>query len=415
MKVQKRNGFDIGLMLKKLSELRTLQSDGSIALSGLGTLDKYESYFRTAISVEGKSDAFIGSVVRKAMNAEQDLDEAEFIKHVKRIANIKEQTACKKYKVVFPVWGSKGLISGNRRWHDVSITFDASQKSRFVHRAKLDRTKQLQSRESHELTNMSGFESLPLAICTVQAIDVRDAFELAENAISIELGLYSLLESRGQYLWGTGSSQPISTVLLAPYMTVHESSGAMSVDMFWYNQWPSGLREKHKTRENSVKLQARVEMFRKRIRKVPWRDMAEMALARHYAAFSQKDLEASFLDGWRLLESIGGRPREKGEILVKRAAWFFEDRQEMYQIGLHLMHRRNLISHGRPVRADDNERLAFQMKEFLTPIFRAVLTNPFSFKDIDEFWKFCDLPTDRASRERQIYLLESGATFRREN
>ncbi|MDG1532721.1 MAG: hypothetical protein P8Q99_15395 [Paracoccaceae bacterium] len=115
-----------------------------------------------------------------------------------------------------------------------------------------------------------------------------------------------------------------------------------------------------------------------------------------------------------MLEYIGGHQFEKGEILVKRAAWFFEDRDEYFQIGVHLMHRRNLISHGRPILASDKEELAFQIRDFLAPLFGAILTNPFSFTEIEELWKFCDLPTDQAVRKRQEYLLKSAVKFRGE-
>ena len=78
------------------------------------------------------------------------------------------------------------------------------------------------------------------------------------------------------------------------------------------------------------------------------------------------------------------------------------------------MHRRNLISHGRPVKGESYKGLAFQMKEFLTPFLHAFLTNPFNFRDIEEFWDFCDLPIDKPARMRQAYLLDCVAEFRRE-
>ncbi|MCF6305125.1 MAG: hypothetical protein L3J33_07130 [Rhodobacteraceae bacterium] len=414
MAIKKRKGFDIGLMLAKLSEDRTLNPDVTISPKGLDTWDKCESFLRTAVVENGKSNAFVGSVVREAMSAEQDLNEQKFIEHCNRIASIKEQTARQPYKVVFPVWESTGLIRGQKRWNDVSIMFGASPVSNFLRRAKHERAEQLKRQEDCFPINMQGINDLPLAVCSVQAIDAYDAFELAESAISIELGLYSIFLNRGKFILTNDPSRPISTVLLAPHMTVHDLSGGMSSDIFWYNEWPKRMVIKDLPKATAIKIHANVEKARKKIRRLPWRSMAEKALVRHHAAFSQSDLEASFLDGWRLLEAIGGHPFEKGETLVKRAAWFFENRDEMFQIGIHLMHRRNLISHGRPIQANDKEGLAFQMKEFLTPFLRTILTNPFSFKDIEELWKFCDLPTNKEMRKRQMYLLKCGVEFRQE-
>ncbi|MEP2532163.1 hypothetical protein [Shimia sp.] len=262
---------------------------------------------------------------------------------------------------------------------------------------------------------MNDHHDLPIAICSVQAIDVHDAFEQAENAISKELGLFSLISSRGKFIFSTEPDKPINTTLLAPHMTVHDLAGALSFDIYWYNRWADQSPENARSQSEITKVLKQAESVRIRLRKLPWRQIAELSLARHYAAFAQCDLEASFLDGWRLLEAIGGHSREKGEILVKRAAWFFENRDEQYQIGLHLMHRRNLISHGRPVKDNSNEGLAFQMKQFLTPFLHAFLTNPFNFKNIEEFWSFCDLPVDRQVRLRKAYLLECRTRFRRED
>ena len=183
MAIQKKNGFNIDLMLAKLSDQRTLNADGSISLAGFGTLDKYESFLRTAVVANGKSDAFVGIVVREAMRAEQDLNEKKFIRHCNRIASIKEQTARKPYKVVFPVWGDTGLIRGQKRWNGVSIMFGASPVSVFLRRAKLERAEQLDRRKDNLPTNMSKIGNLPLAVCSVQAIDAYDAFELAESGL----------------------------------------------------------------------------------------------------------------------------------------------------------------------------------------------------------------------------------------
>jgi hypothetical protein len=296
------------------------------------------------------------------------------------------------------------------------MSFDVSTNSQFIQRAQRERSEQIEKQKIQTPHEKNDFSNLPLAVCTVHAINAYDAFELAENALSIELGLHSLMESRWKIIFSSGySDKPISNLLMAPHMTVHLPNGKLVNDIFWFNQWPNNLTEIYRDQEKNIKIQESVMSVRKRMRKLPWREMAELALARHYQAFSKKDLEASFLDGWRLLEAIGGHSREKSETLVKRAAWFFSDTEERVQFGLHLMHRRNLISHGRPVKADDNEGLAFQMKEFITPMLRALLTNPFNFKNIQEFWYFCDLPLAKEKRNRSQYLLDCSAKFRKEN
>lgn len=414
MTFKKRKNFNIELILAKLSQERKVNPDGSISTPGFGYLNRYESYLRTAIVAEGKSDSFIRNIVSAAVRVEQHLTEDKFVKHCNRIANARMRNNCQKFKVVFPIWGETGLISGLRRWGDVSITFNISTNSAFARRAKIDRNEQFNKYKAKypEFSNVPA--DLPLAVCTVKAIDVRDAFEQAESAISKELGLYSLITGRGEFLFNNGRDRPVNTVLLAPHMTVHDVTGRITEDMFWYNRWCPDMPEKRRNDIEIERIQKRTKQIRNKLRKLPWRDDAENALGRYYSAFGQCDLEASFLDGWRLLEAIGGHSSENSETLVKRAAWFFEERDENIQIGLHLMYRRNLISHGRPLKDENNEGLVFQMKYFITPLLYSYLTNPFKFKSIKEFWDFCDLPHDRSTRLRRAYLLKCGAKFRRE-
>jgi hypothetical protein len=413
MQIREKKGFNIKLVLDRLSQSRELKSDGSISISRFGLLEDYEAYLRSAIEFKGKTDAFARRVVRKAMSSEQEMNPDRFIEHCRRISGIEENSQ-RVFKVLFPIWGSVGALSGRRRWGDVSITFDINRDSRFAQKALLDRAKQLKRHIDRSARVFENFDNLPLALCTVKGADVYDAFEQAENAISKELGLYSLISQRGQFIVTSEPDRPINTILLAPHMTVHDASGSISADIIWYNRWPTSMTSKTRSVAELERIFKNVDRVRRSIRDLPWRDRAENALIRHYSAFSQCDLESSFLDGWRLLESVGGNGAEKGETLVRRASWFFEDREFQFEVGRHLMERRNLISHGRPVRDESNESLAFQMKRFLRPLLLSFLTNPYKFQNLDEFWGFCDLPVDRQVRARRAYLLECSRRFRQE-
>ena len=132
MSIKKRKGFNIGLMLAKLSTERTLNPDKSISMQNFDVVDKYVSFFTTSIVAKGKSDAFFRNVAEDAMNAEQDLTEGKFIKHCNRIANIKMRDELKLFKVVVPVWGGQGFFTGRRKWTDVHINLNVSPKSSFT-------------------------------------------------------------------------------------------------------------------------------------------------------------------------------------------------------------------------------------------------------------------------------------------
>lgn len=417
MLITKRKGFNLAIILKELADKRIINDDGSTSWADFNAPNFFQSYITTTIYAENKSGAFLKRVVQNTINSQQELTENTFIENANRIADQLDRTERRKLKVVFPIWGGDELLFGSRRWDNVHIRFNVNPKSSFLRKAIANRSKQKKILLDRIGVDIKGLSNLPLTVCTVNAIDAFDAFELAEKALSIELGLYSFLEGRGKSIFSSGRvAKPISKIIFAPHMTVHEMSGSLMNDIFWYNEWPNNLTTINRKEKDIENIKLSIKNIRNRVQKLPtkWKITAKAALARHFDAFSQKDLEASFLDAWRLLEIIAGNPHEKNETLVRRAAWFFSEADFQKQIGLHLMHRRNLISHGRPVKASDHEELAFQMREFIYPMFKAILMNPFKFKSIEEFWQFCDLPLEKETRDRQAYLLECTSTFRSE-
>ena len=90
-------------------------------------------------------------------------------------------------------------------------------------------------------------------------------------------------------------------------------------------------------------------------------------------------------------------------------------------IGKHLALRRNLITHGRPIKADDDETLAFQMLQFVRPYLTRFIVNRSSFAAPEEFWEFLDFPAPRSERSdqakelrRRLSLLDKAARFQGE-
>lgn len=244
MIVNKRKNFNIQIILDRISEERTVLPNGSRSIKGFGVLDDFESYLRTAINIEGKTDAFVRSVVAEAMHEKQHMTEDYFIKSCSRIAHMKESEKQTSYKVVFPIWGGTDVLCGRRKWNDVSITFDINKNSSFARKAIRERAKQVETQKSRTEIDINKFRNLPLASCSASGVNIRDAFEKAESAISKELGLYSVVSSRGKFIFTNDPDKPINTILLAPHMTIHNQDGSLSADIFWYNRWPNGLSAK---------------------------------------------------------------------------------------------------------------------------------------------------------------------------
>ena len=127
------------------------------------------------------------------------------------------------------------------------------------------------------------------------------------------------------------------------------------------------------------------------------------------------------MDGWRLFENSTGEDREEAKLKINRASNIFKDNVRYRITGKHLLVRRNLISHGKPINLNDGETLAFQMREFIHPYLIGFILNGFSFRSTKEFWNFLDLPPSKEKREREqknlnrrLKLLKKAAIFRGE-
>ena len=319
MTIKTRKGFNIQPVLDLLSQSGNESDDPP---RGFGLLfSREKAYLRTAIDAKDLSDFELSRVIEKALREAPKLTQESFLKHCNLSASQIDNEKHDDFKVVFPLWGAQHLISGRRKWDKVWITFDVDKSSAFARKALADRITQLKTRGKNVPTVIEQVEELPWAVCSIRSINMVDAFERAEYAITKELGLYSIVTSRKKEQLSSLAERPINTMLLAPHMTVHNPSGTISNNIFWYNRWDLYLNQPGRTQDEITRIRGKFDRLRRKIRRLPWRDKAEQVLIRYYNAFAHFDLEKSFLDGWKLLEFIGGDEGTKGDTLIKRAAF----------------------------------------------------------------------------------------------
>ena len=337
MTIKTRKGFNIQPVLDLLSQSGNESDDPP---RGFGLLfSREKAYLRTAIDAKDLSDFELSRVIEKALREAPKLTQESFLKHCNLSASQIDNEKHDDFKVVFPLWGAQHLISGRRKWDKVWITFDVDKSSAFARKALADRITQLKTRSRTLPTIIEQVEELPWAVCSIRSINMVDAFERAEYAITKELRLYSIVTSLHTERIVSSSELPINTILFAPHMTVNNPSGSITSDIFWYNRWDRFMDPPTRTQDEITKIRGKVDRLRRKIRRLPWRDKAEQVLIRYYNAFAHFDLEKSFLDGWKLLEFIGGDEGTKGDTLIKRAAFLTSDPTLNKEIGMHLRHR----------------------------------------------------------------------------
>lgn len=428
-----RNEFsksEISFILEQVKKFRLIDEKGHVSLKGTGSSNGWTAVLVSAVGFEIGTDALRRHIVRGVLFSPDlplDFSESDFRKVACRLREKLQYQELNIFRVAFPLWNLPEFLKGRRVMGDVTLNFTPSHQTRIFKTIVRERENQQNDRDyeffftKHKLTDL---RRCSICLAQVRANSPADANERASEALYEILGLVNLAADGGKYWrssWRVAGKLPVSDVLIGPHKTIHSENGKLAYGGFWYENWVGGPKQKVLKVEVWAAWERRFQQLELGIAKSPWREQCKSAAVRYFKAFSNPNLEESFLEGWRLFENISGSPREKISDRLRRASNVFEDNIEYLIAGRHLALRRNLLTHGRAIQADDEETLAFQMLEFVVPFLERYILNSFKFSSPIEFWEFLELPaqredraTDRKKLERRLKLLKKAAEFRDE-
>lgn len=417
-------------MLDAIQEGRKISTDGRVSFKHTGQHDSWVGFLVSAVGQDVRTDALKQQIVRATLfssDLRQGFNERDFRNIFHRVRAKIESESMRIYKVVFPLWNAPAFLSGVRRIDDVTLNFSPARSTRLyrsIDRARTSQQEDLSYREFFTSQKLKEIRRCSLCFAHVRASGMTDANERASQAVYEVLGLVNMAKDYRRY-WRHSSrvagKLPVSEVLIAPHTTVHEENGELSNDAFWYENWVGGPTASTIQKENTQAWAARFERLSCGVSESNWKGQAKDAAVRYYVAFSNPNLEESFLDGWRLFENTSGKRLDSVESKIVRASRVFNQYTDFRIIGKHLAARRNYISHGHRIKADDEESLAFQMLQFIIPYLERFILNGFRFSSVEQFWEFLDLPDSREARlaergrlRNRLFLLEKAAEFRGE-
>jgi hypothetical protein len=419
----------IQFILDKIKAMRVPVEEGRIGLRGIGEMDIWTAVLVSAIGLQIRTDALRTTIVRRALFS-PDLPlaftEKDFRKVVHGLHNQYENEQ-HIYRVVFPIWNQPIFLNGLRVSGDVTLNFSPTQSSKIF--KKIEKERKIQRTDQFCVDFFTKERERDLQKCTLCLAEVRasspaDANERASRLLYETLGLINLAKDNQKH-WRSssrvGGKLPVSEVLIGPHTTTHFENGKLSHEGFWHEEWVGGPQSKTQSPEAMKAWEKRFQQLVEGVNRSHWQEDCKSALARYFKAFSNPNLEESFLEGWRLFENISGSRYEKIDNQIIRASNIFESNNEYGIIGQHLKLRRNLMAHGHAIKADDEETLAFQMLQFVIPFLQLYILNGFKFESTKELWDFLDLPAQKQDRtsmriqhEKKLDLLAKAAKFRGE-
>lgn len=421
---------EVALVLNEIRPLRKISEDGNVSLVGIGQIEAWEAFLVSAIGAPVETDALKARIVQQVLFSPElpvDFNEQQLRAVFHQAHGRLRQCEGRRFRVVFPIWNKPKFLHGVLSRTDATINFTPSLSSKRNIRINNERTNQRRNKQFAKFftdDHLSDLAKCNTCIVLVDAISPEDANERASNALYELLGLVNIAND-GAKRWRRSSrisgKLPVSDVLIGPHTTTHFDNGQLTHDGFWHEDWVGGPPTLNLDETKETNWGKRFEQLSRGLSRSPWVRDSKSAATHYFKAFSNPNLEESFLEGWRLFENISGGRYEKIDTKIERAAHVFEEHLEYMIIGKHLALRRNLISHGRPIKTDDNETLAFQMLQFLLPLLQRYLLNGHSLRNIEEFWEFLSIPASRTLRDRErqdllrrVSLLRKAAEFREE-
>ncbi|MYA88711.1 MAG: hypothetical protein F4X97_09720 [Boseongicola sp. SB0662_bin_57] len=418
---------EIRHILGKLKPLRRFSEDGARVSLSAGNYEPYASFLVSALGMEVRTDALKSDIVRRALLSPElpaEFTEKEFSRVAYRLRHKFQERDVRPHRVVFALWNIPPFLKGVRRKDGVTINFSPSARTRLlrtVTRAREEQRSKPWFRDHFTETVMSDLQSCSTCIAHVVASSPADAHERVAEALYEIFGLINMAKDGGKHWRLSTKRLPVSEVLIGPHTTTHNADGSLTHDGFWYENWAGRDIRSRPPKEMLASWEENYGQLVQGVARSPWPELCSSAAARYFKAFSNPNLEESFLEGWRLFENISGPEDDKVERKLIRVANVFQENTEHRIIGKHLALRRNLITHGRPISADDEETLAFQMLQFVHPYLTRFIMNQFSFAAPEEFWEFLDLQARRSERSdqakelrRRLSLLDKVARFRGE-
>jgi hypothetical protein len=419
---------DINFIVERIKSSRTLNSDGNVTVSeGLGQFSDWTSLIVSASAFPAPSQSIRNKVIVDTILSKelpQNFSERDFKCLAWRLLN-KITNDLRVYRVAVPIWNKPRFLCGTKKINGVHLNITPSKNSKIYIKIIRERADQQGDNIYSIHFNDQVIEDLKgshLSLSSVKANNPEDAYERVTTAIYELLGIVNISRDsskRWRLSFRIGGKLPLSDVLIPPHITVHTESGQLATKGFWYHPWVAGATPNHVPDEKIAIWDKNFRYLERAINKSPWRGECKNALSRYFQAFSNPNLEEAFLDGWRLFENVSGSRKEAIEIKIRRSANVFKDHKEHKLLGVHLALRRNLISHGHRVNADDEEVLLFQMSRFLVPYMERFLLNRLNLHSLKEFWDFLDLPHSAEQREkemknavRKVELLKKANSFR---
>jgi hypothetical protein len=243
-----------------------------------------------------------------------------------------------------------------------------------------------------------------------------EAFEMAISALDLLRGIWNLFLNRRSKARNTkGRPRPVNQIILGPLQTLHQPTGQLVDNSFWYDQGYRGPVNRLSVPDAQVgELQKFEKSVRDRLRRATEAERRWLQdLIRTYCrALDEENLDFAFLKLWMTLEMLTGTGEDPYAKTIKRTASLFTNPDFQSLVLETLRGQRNRLVH-----ANESpyalERVVYRLKGYVESALMIYLENRLRVGSRSDFWQFLDLPFDRGSLEAKLRLYKKAKDLRR--
>jgi hypothetical protein len=225
----------------------------------------------------------------------------------------------------------------------------------------------------------------------VRAKTAFQAIQSGMDKLDLFRGLLNFFHHWGRHRLTVGYPKPVNEIVLGPFHTVHDDSGASAAEVWWFQPdyvgpvAPVDPLAKGKNPFPSIKK------ARERLRKHPYAKVVEEALIRYVRALDQRDFENAFINLWGVLEHLTDTSWKNNQLTERRAGFLLGNDHFYREVLRHLRSHRNRSVHA-GANSEFIETLVYQLKRVVEEHLRFHLFQGWRFGSHAETAEFMDLP-----------------------
>lgn len=238
------------------------------------------------------------------------------------------------------------------------------------------------------------------------------AFETAMEKIDLIRGVWNFWKNRQKILSRSfGKKEPVNKILLGPLHSMHKPNGELYSKLWWFETDFHGVERAFDDTRNRDRMLSFAISFRKRLKKLPYKEEIESAVIRYVRSLDSVDMNDSILRLWGVLEFLTGTARKRSEATINRTLFFSSDK-EFDRIKLNtIKDYRNKTAHvGININVYD-ELVLYQLKYYVERVLFFHIANNFKFSSLKEATDFLDHPTCKTTLEKMAKDLKNVMKF----